>query len=286
VAISAQDVKVLREKTGAGIMECKKALGESNGDIDKAVKSLREKGLAEAKKRSGREAKEGIITVVYSSDGSEVVMVELNCETDFVSRTDKYSDFVNKTALTVLDEGIADAGNLSETVQTGVKEAIASFGENIILRKIERFKKSDEKLSVLHSYIHLGGKVGVIIELKIEDDSVRENEDFIEFIKNVVLQIASMDPISVSRDDVQTDVVDDQKEVFSKQARDSGKPEKIIEKMVSGRLEKFFAQMCLLEQKYVKDSDLTVGKYLNQTEEKIKGKIKIERFARFKLGEE
>jgi elongation factor Ts len=286
VAIGAQDVKVLREKTGAGIMECKKALAESNGDIDKAIKSLREKGLAEAKKRSGREAKEGIITVVYSKDDSEVVMVELNCETDFVSRTDKYTDFVQKTALTVLDEGITDAGNLSEKLQTGVKEAISSFGENIILRKIERFKKSDERLSVLHSYIHLGGKVGVIIELKIDDEAVEENEDFKEFVKNVVLQIASMDPIAVSRDDVQADVIEDQKEVLSKQAGDSGKPEKIIEKIVEGRLEKFFAQMCLLEQKYVKDSDLTVGKYLNQTEEKIKGKFKIERFARFKLGEE
>ena len=286
MAISAQDVKALREKTGAGIMECKKALAESNGDIDKAEKSLREKGLAEAKKRSGREAKEGLITVVYSSGGSEVVMVELNCETDFVSRTDKYTDFVQKTALAVLDEGITDTGNLSENVKTGVKEAIASFGENIILRKIERFKKSDESLSVLHSYIHLDGKVGVIIELKIDDEAVGQNEDFKEFINNVVLQIASMDPIAVSRDDVPADVVEDQKEVLSKQARDSGKPENIIEKIVAGRLEKFFAQLCLLEQKYVKDSDLTVGKYLNQTEEKIKVKLKIERFARFKLGEE
>ncbi len=283
MVISAQDVKALREKTGAGIMECKKSLAESNGDIDKAVKYLREKGLAEAKKRSGREVKEGIITVVYSSDGSEVVMVELNCETDFVSRTDKYTDFVQKTALAVLDEGTE---NLSEKVKTGVKEAIATFGENIILRKIERFKKSDESLSVLHSYIHLGGKVGVIIELKIDDEDVGKNEDFKEFINNVVLQIASMDPIAVSRDDVPADVVEDQKEVLSKQARDSGKPEKIIEKIVAGRLEKFFAQMCLLEQKYVKDSDLTVGKYLKQTEEKIKGKFNVERFARFKLGEE
>ena len=283
MTIGAQDVKTLREKTGAGIMECKKALAESNGDIDKAVKFLREKGLAEAKKKSTREVKEGIITVVYSSDGSEVVMIEVNCETDFVSRTDKYTDFVQKTALAVLDEG---AENLSEKVKTGVKEAIASFGENIVLRKIERFKKSDESLSVLHSYIHLGGKVGVIIELKIDDEAVGQHEDFKEFIDNVVLQIASMDPIAVSRDDVPADVVEDQKKALSKQAGDSGKPEKIIEKIVAGRLEKFFAQMCLLEQKYVKDSDLTVGKYLKQTEEKIKGKFTIERLARFKLGEE
>jgi elongation factor Ts len=286
VSISAQDVKVLREKTGAGIMECKKALTESDGDIEKAIKSLREKGLAEAKKRSGREAKEGIITVAYSNDGNEVSMVELNCETDFVSRTDKYKDFVEETALLVLEQGLTDPENLSDEVKTKIKEAIASFGENIILRKIARFKKSDDKTSILHSYIHLGGKVGVIIELKADDAGIVKNDDLKEFIQNVVLQIASMDPISVSRDDVPSDVVEEQKEILSKQARDSGKPEKIIDKIVGGRLEKFFAQMCLLEQKYVKDSDMTVGKYLKQTEEKIEGKINIERFARFKLGEE
>ena len=286
MAISAQDVKVLREKTGAGIMECKKALTESAGDIEKAIKSLREKGLAEAKKRSGREAKEGIITVAFSDDGNEVVMVELNCETDFVSRTDQYKDFVEETAHAVLEQGLTDTENLSDNVKTKIKEAIASFGENIILRKIARFKKSDDKLSVLHSYIHLGGKVGVIIEFKVDDAGMEKNEDFKECIKNVVLQIASMDPIAVSRDDVPTDVIDEQKEILSKQAKDSGKPEKIIDKIVEGRLEKFFAQMCLLEQKYVKDSDLTVGKYLKQTEEKTAGKINIERFARFKLGEE
>ncbi|MCK5570865.1 MAG: elongation factor Ts, partial [Spirochaetes bacterium] len=129
-------------------------------------------------------------------------------------------------------------------------------------------------------------KVGVIIELKIEDEALGSNEDFKEFTKNIMLQIASMDPIAVSRDDVPAGEMEEQKEVLSKQARDSGKPENIIEKIVAGRLEKFFAQLCLLEQKYVKDSDLMVGKYLNQTEEKIKVKFTIERFARFKLGEE
>jgi elongation factor Ts len=286
VVISAQDVKALREKTGAGIMECKKALTESGGDIEKAIKSLREKGLAEAKKRSGREAKEGIITVAYSKDGSEVVMVELNCETDFVSRTDKYKAFVEEIAFSALEQGLTDTEKLPEKVQTKIKEAVASFGENIVLRKIARFKKKDDRTSVLHSYIHLGGKVGVIIELKVDDAGVEKNEDFKEFVKNTVLQIASMDPISVSRDDVPAGVIEEQKEILAKQARDSGKPEKIIEKMVTGRLEKFFAQMCLLEQKYVKDSEITVGKYLKQTEEKIAGKINIERFARFKLGEE
>ena len=165
-------------------------------------------------------------------------------------------------------------------------EAIASFGENIVLSKIARIRKSDDKRSVLNSYIHLGGKVGVIIELKVDDAGMEKTEDFKEFIKNVVLQIASMDPISVSRENVPADIIEEQKDILTKQARDSGKPEKIIEKIVEGRLEKFFAQMCLLEQKYVKDGDLTVGEYLRQTEQKIKGKINIERFVRFKLGEE
>lgn len=284
--VNAQDVKILREKTGAGIMDCKKALIETKGDIEKATKFLKEKGLVEAKKRSGREAKEGAITVLYSEDGNEVVMVEVNCETDFVSRTDKYKEFVQKISGVVLDEGTENPADLPESVQKLVKEAIASFGENILLRKIARFKKTGENLSVFHSYIHLGGKVGVIIEFFIENENIKEDNSFKEFINNVALQIASMSPLSVSREDFPEKLIEEQREIFSKQAKESGKPEKIIEKIVTGRMNKYFSEMSLLEQKYVKDSDLTIGKYLAGTEKKVKGKIEVRSFARFKLGEE
>jgi len=286
VAISAQSVKELREKTGAGIMDCKKALAEMNGDLDKAIKHLREKGLAEAKKRSGREAKEGIITVLYSEDRNTVCMVEVNCETDFVSRTDEYKDFVQSIARSVLDRGVTDAQDLPEEINTRVKEAIASFGENILVRKVARFTKSAGEKSVFQSYIHLNGRVGVIVEFLLENDSQKENEHFGEAAKNIALQIASMGPLAVSKDDFPHDVLEEQKNIFEKQAKESGKPENILEKIVNGKIQKFLSEFTLEGQKYVKNSDITVKKYLEEAGQKAQGKIEIKRFARFKLGEE
>lgn len=286
MAVDAKDVRFLREKTGAGIMDCKKALIESNGDFDRAVKYLREKGLAEAKKRSGREAREGKIEVVYSSDRDEVLMVEMNCETDFVSRTDKYYNFVREVTETLLKRGTDSVTSIPEEVQNRVKEAGATFGENIILRKLARFRKTDQQRSILGSYIHLDGKVGVIVEFIIDVEKPSQNEELGDFMKNVTLQIASMGPVSVSREDLPEELIEEQREIFMKQARESGKPEKILEKIISGRMEKFYSESCLLEQKYVKDTSITVGKYLKDVEAMINGKVEVRRFARFKLGEE
>lgn len=286
MGVDPKDIKVLREKTGAGIMDCKKALTEAGGDFDKAVKYLREKGLAEATKRSGREAKEGIITVLSADDRSEILMVEVNCETDFVSRTDKYRDFVNDIAALLLEKGTETADKLPEEAADKVKEAISVFGENIITRKVVRFVKSDAKKSVFQSYIHLDGKAGVIAEFILEDEGSSDKPDFSEFAKNVVLQIASMSPKSVSQEDFPEEVLNEQREIFTTQAEQSGKPDNIIEKMVMGRIGKFLSENCLLKQKYVKDGDLSVEKYLRSVEELIGSTIKIERFARFKLGEE
>jgi elongation factor Ts len=286
VAISAQDVKLLREKTGAGFMDCKKALSESGGDFQGAVRFLREKGLAEAGKRSGREVKEGIITVVYNEGKNSGLMVEINCETDFVSRTDKYREFVQEIANSLLESDVEDPQNLPDTIQDSVKEAISSFGENIIIRKITRFVKEDERKSVFNSYIHLDGKVGVIVEFLLADESLQKSDVFQEFAKNVSLQIASMAPLYVSREEFPQDIISEQRDIFEKQAKESGKPEKIMEKIVNGRMEKYFAEASLLEQKYVKDSDITLNRYLQNVEEALKGKFEIKRFARFKLGEE
>ncbi len=286
MAVNAKDVKVLREKTGAGIMDCKKALIETGGDFEKAIKYLREKGLAEATKRSGREAKEGVITTVYSKDKGAVLMVEVNCETDFVSRTDKYENFVQGIANTLLKNSVESVDDLPEDVKGKVKEAISTFGENIFIRKIAHFKKSDETRSVFHSYIHLGGRAGVIVEFLVEDKETKANIDFQDFFKNIALQIASMSPISISRDSFPKDLLEEQKEIFMKQAEETGKPDPILEKIVIGRIGKLFSESCLLEQKYVKDSNVSVGKYLSTIEEKVGGKVEIKRFARFKLGEE
>ena len=181
MAISAQNVKTLREKTGAGIMDCKQALADTDGNIDKAIKLLREKGLAEAQKRSGRAAKEGIITVDFNKANDVACMVEVNCETDFVSRTDKYREFVENLAKSVLDKEIESPKELSEDIGNMIKDAISTFGENIILRKIARFKKFDKERSVIQSYIHMGGKVGVLVELLLENKNMANNDNFKEF---------------------------------------------------------------------------------------------------------
>ncbi len=286
MAVSAQIVKELREKTGAGFMDCKKALEETNGDFEKAIKLLREKGLADAQKRAGREAKEGLITVKTADDGNEIVMVEINCETDFVSRTDKFKEFVDETAEMILKGGIESVDKITPEIDTKIKENAGSFGENIVLRRIARFKKSDPDRSVFWSYIHLGGKVGVIVEFIVDPPEIKDKEGFKDFAKNISLQIASMSPVSISRDDFPENLLNEQREIFAKQAKESGKPEKIIDKIVDGRMNKFFAESCLLEQKYVKNGDITVDQYRKDVEKETGGSIEIKRFARFKLGEE
>jgi len=286
VTVNAQDVKSLREKTGAGIMDCKKALIESGGDFEKAVKYLKEKGLAEAKKRSGREAREGIIAVSYTGDKSSVVMAEVNCETDFMARTDKFKDFVQDTVGMLLELGVEDTGHLPAEISERIKGAAASFGENILLRRIARFTKSDSNRSVLYSYIHLDGKVGVIVEYTVDDAGLINSADVQDLMKNVSLQIASMDPVSLSQDDFPAALFEEQKGIFMQQARESGKSEKILEKIVSGRIKKFFAESCLLEQKYVKDGNVTVGEYIKSISDKTGTPVTVKRFSRFKLGEE
>jgi len=286
VAISAQVVKELREKTGAGFMDCKKALEKTNGDFEEAIKYLKEKGLADAQKRSGREAKEGLIAIKTSKDQNEILMVEINCETDFVSRTEKFKSFVEEVASTILEKGIASIDEIDSEIDTKVKEAAGSFGENVVIKRIVRFKKSDPDKSYFQSYIHLDGKVGVIVEIFVDPSELKDNETFLDFAKNVSLQIASMNPVSVSRNDIPEDILKEQKEIFAKQAKESGKPDKIIDKIVEGRLNKFFAENCLLEQKYVKDSDITIKEYKERVEKDLNCKIEIKRFARFKLGED
>lgn len=286
MAISAQVVKELREKTGAGFMDCKKALEKTNGDFGEAIKYLKEKGLADAQKRSGREAKEGLIAIRNSKDQNEILMVEINCETDFVSRTEKFKSFVEEAASTILEKGIASIDEIDSEIDTKVKEAAGSFGENVVIKRIVRFKKSDPEKSYFQSYIHLNGKVGVIVEIIVDPSEIKDNEKFLDFAKDVSLQIASMNPVSISRNDIPEDILKEQKEIFAKQAKDSGKPDKIIDKIVEGRLNKFFAENCLLEQKYVKDSNITIQEYKERVEKDLNCKIEIKRFARFKLGED
>ena len=267
--ITAALVKELREITGAGMMDCKKALVECEGDKDKAIDYLREKGIAKAAKKAGRIASEGVVAA--ASNGSTACIVEVNSETDFVAKNENFQNLVKKIAEHIVATKPADmdALNASEldgkTVADVMTEAVASIGEKLSLRRFEVYTSEDGKLA---TYIHMGGKLGVIVELSGGED---------ELGKDVAMQIAAAKPQCISRADVDTDALAHEREVLRKQALEEGKPEKIVEKMVDGRINKYYKEVCLVEQEFVKDSDKTIKDIL--------GGVEVRRFARFEMGE-
>ena len=267
--ITAALVKELREITGAGMMDCKKALVECEGDKDKAIDYLREKGIAKAAKKAGRIASEGVVAA--ASDGSTACIVEVNSETDFVAKNENFQNLVKKIAEHIVATKPADmdALNASEldgkTVAEVMTEAVASIGEKLSLRRFEVYTSEDGKLA---TYIHMGGKIGVIVELSGGAD---------ELGKDVAMQIAAAKPQCIGRDDVDADALAHEREVLRKQALEEGKPEKIVEKMVDGRINKYYKEVCLVEQEFVKDSDKTIKDIL--------GGVEVRRFARFEMGD-
>lgn len=282
---TAKDVQALREKTGVGMMECKKALVETDGDMEKAIEILREKGLAASVKKSGRIASEGVVHAVVDDNGAGVVL-EVNAETDFVAKNADFMNFVEAVGLTILNEKPADVDVLMETKLSGtdmsvaeaLQEKILVIGENIKIRRFER------REGVLATYIHGGGRIGVMVEFKTEKQ-VADNPEFATFAKDVAMQIAAVNPQYIGRDDVPADVVEKEKEILTAQAMNEGKPQNIAEKMVQGRIGKFFKEICLLEQPFVKDGDMTVNDYVEATGKALGAKIEIESFVRFEKGE-
>lgn len=274
MSITASMVKELRERTGAGMMDCKKALTQTEGDMDKAVDFLREKGLAAAAKKASRVAAEGVVEAYVSEDVKVGVIVEINCETDFVAKTDNFQEMVRAIAAHIAKTNPADvdALNASEieagkTVADLVTASIAKIGENISLRRFARYEVED---GMVAAYIHAGGKIGVLVNLKGGNA---------ELGKDIAMHVAAANPSYLNRDQVPTAELEHEKAVLSEQARNEGKPEKIIEKMVTGRIQKYYKEVCLLDQEFVKDPDFTVAKLVaaNNTE--------IVDFARFQLGE-
>ena len=267
--ITAALVKELREITGAGMMDCKKALVECEGDKDKAIDYLREKGIAKAAKKAGRIASEGVVAA--ASDGKTACIVEINSETDFVAKNENFLALVKKIAehIVACKPADMDALNASQmdgkTVAEVMTEAVASIGEKLSLRRFEVYTSEDGKLA---TYIHMGGKIGVIVELSGGED---------ELGKDVAMQIAAAKPQCISRADVDTDALAHEREVLRKQALEEGKPEKIVEKMVDGRINKYYKEVCLVEQEFVKDSEKTIKDIL--------GGVEVRRFARFEMGE-
>ena len=269
--ITAALVKELREITGAGMMDCKKALVECEGDKDKAIDYLREKGIAKAAKKAGRIASEGVVAAAVTADGKTACIVEINSETDFVAKNENFQNLVKKIAehIVACKPADMDALNASQmdgkTVAELMTEAVASIGEKLSLRRFEVYTTEDGQLA---TYIHMGGKIGVIVELSGGDETLG---------KDVAMQIAAAKPQCIGRADVDQEALAHEREVLRKQALEEGKPEKIVEKMVDGRINKYYKEVCLVEQEFVKDSDKTIKDIL--------AGVEVRRFARFEMGE-
>lgn len=287
--VTAKMVKELREKTGAGMMDCKKALSEVDGDMDKAIDFLREKGLAAASKKSSRIAAEGIVESCISEDGKKGVVVEINCETDFVAKNDDFRKFAADVALQALDTKAADIeefmaepwkDDTSKTVKDVLTELIAVIGENMTVRRFEQVEAAD---GCVAGYIHGAGKIGVLVQAKT--DVV--NDEVKTCLRNVAMQVAAMSPKYVSRDEVPADYLEHEKSILLAQAKEENpnKPENIIEKMITGRLNKEMKEICLLDQAYVQDSDMTVAQYVAKVGKEAGADLGIVAAVRFQTGE-
>lgn len=277
MSISAGDVKALRESTGAGMMDCKKALVDADGDVERAIELLRERGLAKAGKRAGRETSEGVIA--FSASGGRGAIIELGCETDFVAKTPDFQALAQSIA-----DAAAAAGRLEDvdallaakmdggTVDDAIKAAVAKVGENIQLKRVASVDVS----GVTGGYVHGAGSLGVLIALETDKSA----DEVAEVVKDVAMHVAAHDPtpLAIERGDMPAEVVEKERSILTNQAKESGKPDNVIEKMVDGRMNKFYAENCLVEQKFVKDPDRSVREVLEKAG-------RVARFVRFRLGE-
>ena len=287
MAITASMVKELREMTGAGMMDCKKALNETNGDMDAAIEFLRKNGQAKAEKKAGRIAAEGIVKAVVKDD-KVAAIVEVNSETDFVAKNEEFQGFVDAVVNQVADSDAADmdafmaeawAADTTKTVKDALIEKVAVIGENLNIRRFEKIVTD----GCVVDYIHGGGRIGVLIEA--EADVV--NDEIKKCLKNVAIQVAAMSPKYTSRAEVSQEYMDHEKEILLAAAKKENpeKPENIIEKMIIGRLNKELKEICLLDQAYVQDSDLTVAKYVEKVAKENNANVTVKRFVRFETGE-
>ncbi len=289
--ITSQMVKELREMTQAGMMDCKKALVEAEGNMDKAVEWLREKGLAAAAKKAGRIAAEGVVAS-YINDAAKVgVVVEVNCETDFVAKTDNFINFSKNVAKHIALANPADVDALmaqkfvddeSKTVTDLVSDATVSIGEKISIRRFARYETQN---GVVESYIHMGGKIGVLLMVENDKPETFANETFKTFYHDVALQIAAAKPSYVKKEEVPSENLAKEREILRAQALNEGKPEKIVDKMVDGRIQKYYKEVCLVEQPFVKDGDKSIAQLTNEVAKEIGANLNIVSFQRFERGE-
>ncbi|MEI6211221.1 MAG: translation elongation factor Ts [bacterium] len=268
----------LRARTNAGMMDCKKALQETSGDMDAAIKLLRERGQAIQVKRAAKEANQGIVSAAAVADGSAMSLAEVNCETDFVAKTDGFKKFV----VTVADKVLAGDENVAETMKDDLVGIVAATGENVKIRRVSRFVLSGA--GRLESYIHMGGKVGVLVELSCGKAETAGNPAFVELIHDLALQVAAAAPRWLDGAAVPADVIAAEKDIYRTQV--VGKPENIIEKILDGKIKKFFGEVCLVDQVFVKDEakKQTISQLVDVTAKKVGDTLAIRRFVRYQLG--
>lgn len=279
MAITMKDIKELRERTGAGVLDCKKALAETDGDIEAAVEYLREKGIAAAAKKAGRVAAEGMVNVLIEDNKKRGIIVEVNSETDFVAKNENFQNLVSEISEHILQSEAKTTDELlketwykdeAKDVNTVIKEAIASIGENINLRRFQRY----ETEGFLQGYVHMGGKIGVLVDINAE-----LNDENQKVAKDIAMHIAASNPEYLNREQVSEKVLEKEKAIYKEQMLNEGKPEHIIDNIVKGKIEKFYGQVCLVEQPFVKDTDKTVGELLKEKN------IDVTKFTRYELGE-
>lgn len=284
MAVTAQMVKELREATGAGMMDCKKALTEADGNMERAVDILREKGLSKAAKKADRVAAEGLVTIKTNADNTLAAVVEVNSETDFVAKNQDFKDFVADVAEMVLEGDAADldallASNHTEgkALKDVLNDRVATIGEKLDVRRFERISTKGK----VAGYIHGGGKIGVLVELATDSN----DERVLTLGKDIAMQVAAMNPKYISRDDVDPEYIAHETEILTQQALNEGKPANIVEKMVVGRLNKELKEVCLVDQVFVKDSELTISKLIAKVAKEVASDISIASMVRYEVGE-
>ena len=287
MAISAKAVSELRKQTSAGMMACKKALTETNGDLEAAAKLLREKGEAKRSDRADRETSEGIVATHVASCGQSGILAVVNCETDFVAKNDAFQAWVAEILETIANSGAATAEDAlavahgDGTVENALGAKFAELGEVIKISQLSRFEVSGN--GAVASYIHMGGKVGVLLEVGCENADSAKSDDFATLLKDITLHIAAASPAGLSRDDIDATVVEEENDVNRKQLLADGKPEAIIEKILVGKINKFYSEQVLTEQAFVKDPDLSIAKLLEAKGKDLGDTLTIKRYERFSI---
>lgn len=276
--ITVAMINDLRKQTSAGMMDCKKALNETDGDFETAIKILREKGAVIQQKRANKESKQGIINAVTSEDAKTLAMAEVNTETDFVAKTDNFKNF----AMDVTNKVLAEGEGVAETMVEELKTIVSQTGENVKIRRTARMTL--EGTGKIESYIHMGGKVGVLIEVSCGKAETESNEKFEQLVHDLTLQVAAAAPAYLVSEEVPEETIEAEKEIYRNQLKDENKPENIMENILKGKIKKFFSEICLVNQPFVKEPKMSITDIIKACEKDCDDTIAIKRFVRFQLG--